>query len=378
MICNYCGNEVPDGLRKCIICGADLSNSIKGKTVESVEKKKDLQDKKSEKKRIKPKKAIKKNNQVNTKNLKRKRTIFVGGVTVCCIGVFTLFACLGVKNNPYKDNNTQTEKLVSGEASESASTIVANGSDENSDHSLQSEDDTMENNQESVTTDNNHESSEAAEESIEEQEYDIKLESDESNIQLKTGECREIVLTASGEDLPEQYSLYCWGDPQHCELMWGGWIDEKSAFVYVTGLSEGEESIKYTINEPDNSENVFAETNLNIAVVPNDGEGTQEEDGFDESHYIVSSTDSLHLSVGESKEIMISIHGTELPDSYYLQFFGGGFASGVWGDWTDESENTMPLTFTGIIAGKMKIKITLRDSDTYEEIAHTYVDIEVE
>ena len=38
----------------------------------------------------------------------------------------------------------------------------------------------------------------------------------------------------------------------------------------------------------------------------------------------------------------------------------------------------MPLTFTGIIAGKMKVKITLRDSDTDEEIAHTYVDIEVE
>ena len=160
--------------------------------------------------------------------------------------------------------------------------------------------------------------------------------------------------------------------------MWGGWIDEKSAFVYVTGLSEGEESIRYTVNESNNSEKVFAETNLNIAVVPNDGEGTQEEDGFDESHYIESSIDSLHLSVGESKEIMISIHGTELPDSYYLRFFGGGFASGVWGDWTDENENTMPLTFTGIIAGKMKVKITLRDSDTDEEIAHTYVDIEVE
>lgn len=368
MICNYCGNEVPDGLRKCIICGADLSNSIKVKTVESVEKKKDLQVKKSEKKRIKSKKAIKKN-QVNTKNLKRKRTIFVGGLTVCCIGVFVLFTYLGVKNNPYEDNKTQTEKMVSGEESESASTIVANGSDENSDHSSQSEDDTMENNQER---------SEAAEESIEEQEYDIKLESDESNIQLKTGECREIVLTASGEDLPEQYSLYSWGDPQYCELMWGGWIDEKSAFVYVTGLSEGEESIKYTVNEPNNSEKVFAEANLNIAVVPNDGEGTQEEDGFDESHYIESSIDSLHLSVGESKEIMISIHGTELPDSYYLWFFGGGFASGVWGDWTDENENTMPLTFTGSIAGKMKIKIALRDSDTDEEIAHTYVDIEVE
>ena len=35
MICRNCGSEIPDGLRKCIICGAELEARIEPNPVET-------------------------------------------------------------------------------------------------------------------------------------------------------------------------------------------------------------------------------------------------------------------------------------------------------------------------------------------------------
>ena len=95
----------------------------------------------------------------------------------------------------------------------------------------------------------------------------------------------------------------------------------------------------------------------------------------DEAHYIVSSADILHLSVGESKEITISAEGTDLPESYAFRYSYGDICKGEWGDWNG---NSSVITITGLSAGTERDKFILLDGETEEEIAYTYVDIVVE
>ena len=114
---------------------------------------------------------------------------------------------------------------------------------------------------------------------------------------------------------------------------------------------------------------------MDLTVIPR-GENDSQEGEIDEAHYLVSSVDSLHLSVGESQEIMISAEGTDLPDEYYFSILGSGVISSEWGEWV--SDNTAAITITGKNSGRVKLKLLLHDAVTDEETAHTYIYIEVE
>ena len=158
-----------------------------------------------------------------------------------------------------------------------------------------------------------------------------ELECSEKNARLKIGESLEIELTVSGDDIPGNYSLYVPDTFDHIEWKWGKWIDDHTATATITALSEGTETVRVTLNEFENGEKVFADTYVDVIIV------SENEAEKDEAHYIVSSVDSLHLSVGESKKISISANGTDLPESFAFGYLPGDICNGEWGDWNGYS-----------------------------------------
>ena len=364
MICNNCGTEVPDDLKKCIFCGAELEAKIQPGPAAKKIKPKTINDQKKLNDQREP---VKRYVRIDTPKDQGKKTGLISAIVIVSIILALLLIFIGIVpvwNDSSETGSAPAEEQTLPVATELASPDDA-GDDANADTSSQLEEETTETEQEDSPA-------------IVEPEYDIYLDSNEDSIQLEVGESREIILAASGEDLPERFSIYTAEDSDHIEWVWGGWIDDNTATVIITGLSEGEGRIRYTLNGLSDSEKVYADTYVDLTVIPrgeNDG-GSGQEGDIDEAHYLVSSVDSLHLSVGESQEIMISAEGTDLPDKYYFSILGSGVISSEWGEWV--SNNTSAITITGENSGRVKLKFLMHDADTDEEIAHTYIDIEVE
>ena len=380
MICNNCGTEVPDDLKKCIFCGAELEVKIQSGPATKKIKPKTIND---QKKLNDQKKPVKRYVRIDTPKDQEKKTGLVIAIVIVSIILALLFIFIGIV--PIWNDSSETGSAPAEEQTLPVETELASSDDENADVSSQLTEGTTENDQEdsqveNTQEDNADESSQEVGPAIVESEYDIYLDSNEDSIQLEVGESREIILAASGEDLPERFSIstYTVGDSDHIEWVWGGWIDNNTATVIITGLTEGEGRIRYTLNDYEDSEKVYADTYVDLTVIPrgeNDG-GSGQEGEIDEAHYLVSSVDSLHLSIGESQEIMISAEGTDLPDTFYFNRLGSGIVSSEWGEWV--SDNTAAITITGEVSGRVKLKFIMYDNDTDEEIAYTYVDIVVE
>ena len=371
MICNNCGTEVPDDLKKCIFCGAELEVKIQPGPATKKIKPKTIND---QKKLNDQKKPVKRYVRIDTPKDQEKKTGLVIAIVIVSIILALLFIFIGIVpiwNDSSETGSAPAEEQTLPVATELASSDDAGDDDANADASSQLEEETTETDQEDGQTETDQEDSPA----IVESEYDIYLDSNEDSIQLEVGESREIILAASGEDLPERFSIYTAEDSDHIEWIWGGWIDDNTATVIITGLSEGEGRIRYTLNGLEDSEKVYADTYVDLTVIPR-GENDSQEGEIDEAHYLVSSVDSLHLSVGESQEIMISAEGTDLPDEYYFSILGSGVISSEWGEWV--SDNTAAITITGKNSGRVKLKLLLHDAVTDEETAHTYIYIEVE
>lgn len=328
MICSNCGSEIPDGLRKCIICGADLEARIEPNPAEN-NKVIELGNK-NEQKNPPKKKYIRKHQEKQTEQGKKEK--LAKYISWACIGAVFMFLCIGSMGGTAEPTKLYTP------------------------HSAK--DTTQE---ESVP--------------IEDEEYDISLDCNESIIELAEGENRELTLTASGEDVPDNFVLYCEDSPENTEWVWGGWIDNKTITVFCTGLSEGEERVRFTLNDYNDEDKAYAETYIDVKVIPKDEVegGSQEE--IDEECHIVSDINSFHLSVGESQDTTISVEGINLPETFYLRILNTNVVSSEWGEWI--SDNVASITFKGEEPGRVKLKVSLYDSDTDEELAHSYIYLEV-
>lgn len=329
MICRNCGSEIPDGLRKCIICGADLEVRIEPNPVE---KNKVIEPgNKNEQNNPPKKKYVRKPQEKQTKQRKQKKKARLAKyASWASIGAVFMFLCIGSMEEPTMFYTPHPAKDTTQE--------------------------------ESVP--------------IEDDEYDINLDCNESTIELAEGESRELMLTASGEDVPDRFVLYPEGSHENIEWVWGGWIDNKTVTIFCTGLSEGEEKVRFTLNDYNDEEKAYAETYIDVKVIPKDEVEEESQAEIDEECYIVSDINSLHLSVGESQETTFSVGGTNLPERFYLHILGTNVVSSVWGEWV--SDDVASITFTGEEPGRVKLKVSLCDDDTDEELAHSYIDLEVE
>ena len=329
VICRNCGSEIPDGLRKCIICGAELEARIEPNPVE---KNKVIELGNKNKQDNPPKKKyVRKHQEKQTEQGKQeKKAMLTHFITWASIGAVFIFLCLGSMGGTAKPYTPHSAKDITQE--ESAP--------------------------------------------IEDEEYDISLDCNESIIELAEGESRELYLTASGEDVPDRFALYPEDSHENTEWVWGGWIDSKTVTVFCTGLSEGEEKVRFTLNDYNDEEKIYAETYIDVKVIPKDEVEGESQAEIDEDCYILSDINNLHLSVGESRETTISVGGINLPETFYLQILNTNVVSSKWGEWI--TDNDASITFTGEMPGRVKLKVTLYDSDTDEEVAHSYINLEVE
>lgn len=332
VICRNCGSEIPDGLRKCIICGAELEARI---DPNPVEKNKVIELGNKNKQDNPPKKKyVRKHQEKQTEQGKQeKKAMLTHYITWASIGAVFIFLCIGSMGGMVEPTKYYTPHSAKDTTQEESAPIEA-------------------------------------------EEYDISLDCNESTIELAEGESRELFLTASGEDVPDKFVLYPEDSYENTEWVWGGWIDTKTITVFCTGLSEGEERVRFRLNDYNDEEKTYAETYIDVKVIPKDEveEGSQEE--IDEECYIVSDIDSLHLSVGESQETTISVGGINLPEAFYIQILSTNVVSSKWGEWI--SDNDVSITFTGEEPGRVKLKVSMYDSDTDKEVAHSYINLEVE
>ncbi len=117
------------------------------------------------------------------------------------------------------------------------------------------------------------------------------------------------------------------------------------------------------------------------ASIPASADTDSYEEKEDESAPVITcDVDDLVLQIGESREVRISVGGSDLPDRLAISMsVSSGIIDWEWGEWIDDRSVT--ATVTGIVDGDVQLELYFSDgNDESEEptkLASTYLSVKV-